>query len=159
MARVANTSTNGIISSTLISKIIDEVNHINEWLNELGYEKSNDGMVDMYRKLKNASKPTTDTRGADDFRVYTATVHSSLQKGKVDHGDVKVPLPKGRTPSSVTATIQCDTIPAFATLKSIGSTEMIFEITSIKKPNANKDITLHITAIALEVGTAAQRDY
>lgn len=150
MARVANTSTNGIISSTLITKIINEVNNLNDWLNELGYEKPNEGTVDIYYKKRNVVKPVKDTRGAEDFRVYSVKIDCSLQKGKVDHGDVKVPLPAGRTPWSITATIESAEIPAFATLKSRGSTEMIFEITSIKKPSANKNILLNVTAIAVE---------
>ena len=149
--RVANTSTNGIISSTLISKVINEVNKLNDFLNELGYEKPNEGTIDLFYKKRTANDPIKDTRGADDFRVYSAKIDTILKKGQTNHGDVKVPLPKVRKPWSVTATIESAEVPAFVSIKSADSaTELIFEITSINNPTSNKNITLHVIAIAVE---------
>jgi hypothetical protein len=150
MARVANTSTNGIISSALIGKIINEVNSINNFLNALGYERRDDGTVDLYTKQRTSSKERTDTRGADDFKVYSVNIDSVLKKGMLDHGDIKVPLTKQKYPHAITATIQSGDIPAFATLKSISGTEMIFEITSTKRPVSGKNITLHVIVIATD---------
>jgi hypothetical protein len=152
MTRIVNTSTNGVFSATIITSIIDEVNKINSWLNEIGYERADEGTLRIFRQKKgvSAADAKKDVIGADDFKVYSAYKYVTLKKDKLAHGECSIPLPQGLTIKSVVASVESGDVPVFATLKSQNDKDMIFLITSTSKPTANSDAYLHVIGVASE---------
>jgi hypothetical protein len=150
MTKVTNTSTNGIVSTILISKIVDEVNRINDWLRELGYESPTTGLVEFYSRKhgQKEADANRDVKGADDFRVFAGRVPATLTKDKTDHGEVTLTHSSGYKWKSVTATVESSEIPAFATVKSFSGTDIKLDLTTPTKAKSTKKIFINVIAIA-----------
>jgi hypothetical protein len=152
MAKIINDITSGLISSATIIKIIEEVNRLNAWLNQIGYENANGGFLTISSNTKVGGTPVQDTLGADDFRIFTGKYQSTLTKGKLDHPELVIKVPT--TPAvkwyTATATVQSVDQPAFATIKTFSKTEITFDIKTTTAPNTSKPITVHVFAIAYD---------
>lgn len=156
MARVSNTATNGIIDSILISRIVAELNKINDWLGELGYEQQNQGMLYKANKTLKDDERVWDIRGADDFKVFSMQKEIKL-KNSTNHGDVSISGIQGHQLHSVVASVECSSIPVLASIKSANNSSIVVHVRTLEKATANTKATLHVIAIAEESGT--KKDY
>lgn len=150
MSKVVNTTTNGIIDSTVISNIIDEVNRINDWLNELGYERPNQGMLYTYERGIGQVKAKSDVKGADDFKVFTAKIGDKLKPNNLVHNDITIKSPPGHTWKNMTATVECKDLLVACHIKSISTDEAIIGIRTFTKPTTAQTIRLHLIAVAVQ---------
>ena len=151
MAKVVNDTTSGIISANTIINLITEVNKIQEWLNQLGYEMPDEGMLyTQFRARgglpKNDSK---DVLGADDFKVFAGRFPALLKKTKTDHPEVTIDVPSTHNWFSITATAQSSDQPVFVTLKQFAvKGQATFDLRTTVAPSADKQIWIHVIAVA-----------
>ena len=157
MAKIINTTTNGIISVDQITDIINRVNDHDSFLNDLGFENPNDGVLSYSVARANLpGNPTTQIKGADDFRIFAGSFQTNLNQGKMLHDPITVKIPAakgGYTWGIVTATAQTKTLPVFVTVTAMGPTSFTLQPHSTKNAATNNAIVINLIAIAIESDT------
>lgn len=155
MAKIINTTTNGIISVDQITDIINRVNDHDSFLNDLGFENPNDGTLSYAAPGSTPSNPTTQIKGADDFRIFAGSFRTTLNKTKTVHDPITVTVPKtkgGYTWAVVTATAQTK-LPVFVTISAIGPNSFTLQPHSTTAATSNDPIIINLTAVAIESDT------
>lgn len=165
MPRVENSITNGLITSGLISQIVDSVNSLYDWAVDLGLEnRTNDPTSPvgttrgLLTRLKPGGSPTVKTWPIDKVKIFTyrESITARGKRGNIHNENVKFRTTRFTERPHVTVTIEQDpaTVGLFATIAKLENDEVNVKIYNYSGQDYDikKNFTINLIAIGIENG-------
>lgn len=153
---VPNTTTNGVVSAGVIGTLIDAVNGMGAWLQEVGYQNSTVGPFIMSYWRRGKTEPTVVQKSLDDAAITACWLPgATLKKDNTSHGTVTYTAPNGLIIKTVTATPITDQ-PCFITIDSSpDGSAVTFNVHTSAKAAKTEKIILHVIAFCWETSSDA----